>query len=73
MRLPPNDARDMFTEVFDWLSESDVTFGNLETVLMDEGPSTKCGPRSTKCFAFRVPTNYADALVEAGFDVMSTR
>jgi len=71
VRLPPNDARDMFTKVFDWLNESDVTFGNLETVLMDEGPSTKCGPRSTACFAFRVPTRFAAALKAAGFDVMS--
>ena len=71
VRLPPNDARDMFTHVHDWLNGSDVTFGNLETVLMDEGPSTKCGPRSTACYAFRVPTRFAAALKAAGFDVMS--
>jgi poly-gamma-glutamate capsule biosynthesis protein CapA/YwtB (metallophosphatase superfamily) len=69
--LPPNDARDMFTAVTPVLGDADITFGNLETVLKDDGPSSKCGPRSTKCFAFRVPTSFAGALREAGFDVMS--
>ncbi|MFC1610158.1 CapA family protein [Myxococcota bacterium] len=70
-RLPPNDAKEMFTAVADTLKDADITFGNLETVLKDDGPSTKCGPRSTKCFSFRVPTSFAGALKEAGFDVMS--
>lgn len=69
--LPPKDAKDMFTAVRDDLRSGSVTFGNLETVLADSGPSSKCGPKSTKCFSFRVPTTFAAALNEAGFDVMS--
>jgi hypothetical protein len=70
-KLPPEDARPIFAEVLDRLRVGDVQFGNLETVLADDGDSSKCGPRSTKCFAFRVPTAYAKTLAEVGFDVMS--
>ena len=70
-RLPPNGGRDFFAGVRELLQNADVTFGNLETALKDDGPSSKCGPHSTKCFAFRVPTAFADVLKEAGFDVMS--
>lgn len=70
-RLPPNDAMDLFTHIKPALAGADLTFGNLETVLMDQGESSKCGPKSTKCFAFRVPTRYAKAVRDAGFDIMS--
>lgn len=69
--LPPDDARDFFADVAEALRKADVTFGNLETVLADDGDSDKCGPKSTKCFAFRVPASYAKALAEAGFDLLS--
>ena len=69
--LPPDDARDMFDGVKGPLAEADVRFGNLETVLADAGDSKKCGKKSTKCYAFRVPTSFARALRLAGFDVMS--
>jgi hypothetical protein len=69
--LPPDDAKDMFTAVQGALAQSDLRFGNLETVLADTGDSKKCGKKSTKCYAFRVPTSYATALRLAGFDVMS--
>lgn len=69
--LPPNDAADFFDEVAPLLKDADLTFGNLETVLADTGDSTKCGPKSTKCFAFRVPTKFATPLKNAGFDILS--
>jgi len=69
--LPPDDAADLFMHVTAALSDADLTFGNLETALADDGDSSKCGPKSTKCFAFRVPTSFAIALKKAGFDVMS--
>ncbi|MBI5508402.1 MAG: CapA family protein [Deltaproteobacteria bacterium] len=68
--LPANDARDLFVPFAEELKAADLTIGNLETVLADSGDSTKCGPKSTKCFSFRVPTSYAAALKEAGFDIM---
>jgi Bacterial capsule synthesis protein PGA_cap len=69
--LPPDDGRDMFDGVKASLKDADVRFGNLETVLSNTGDSKKCGKKSTKCYAFRVPTSFAEALRLAGFDVMS--
>ncbi len=69
--LPPNDGADMFDGVTATLLKADVRFGNLETVLADAGESKKCGKKSTKCYAFRVPTAFAQSLKAAGFDVMS--
>ena len=69
--LPPNEGQGYFDGVKEWLQDADVTFGNLEEVLADEGNSTKCGPKSTKCFAFRVPTSHAELFKDAGFDMMS--
>jgi poly-gamma-glutamate capsule biosynthesis protein CapA/YwtB (metallophosphatase superfamily) len=70
-RMPPNDGADLLKEVTPILSAADIAFGNLEGPLVDGGISSKCSPRSTKCFAFRVPTRYGKYLKEAGFDVMS--
>ena len=70
-RMPPNDGADLLKEVTPLLSAADIAFGNLEGPIVDGGTSSKCPPRSTKCFAFRVPTRYGKYLKEAGFDVMS--
>lgn len=70
-KLPPDDARPIFDAIAPALADADVTFGNLETVLADEGQSRKCGPRSTRCYAFRVPTRFAKTLKDVGFDVLS--
>jgi poly-gamma-glutamate capsule biosynthesis protein CapA/YwtB (metallophosphatase superfamily) len=69
--LPPDDAKDLFDPVEPLLKPADVTFGNLETVLADEGESHKCHSRSSHCFAFRAPTTYARSLANAGFNLMS--
>lgn len=69
--LPPDGGTDLYDSVSELLHQGDVVFGNLETVLADSGDSDKCGPRSTKCFAFRVPTAYASNPKRAGFTVMS--
>ena len=39
--------------------------------MADGGKSSKCGPRSTQCYAFRVPASYAKTLKAVGFDVLS--
>jgi poly-gamma-glutamate capsule biosynthesis protein CapA/YwtB (metallophosphatase superfamily) len=69
--LPPEDGAWLLKEVAPILSSADITFGNLEGPLLDRGATSKCPPRSTNCFAFRVPTRYGKYLKEAGFDVMS--
>lgn len=70
-RMPPNDGADLLKGVTPILSAADIAFGNLEGPIVDVGTSGKCSPRSTKCFAFRVPTRYGKYLKLAGFDVMS--
>ncbi len=70
-RMPPNDGADLFKDVTPILSAADIAFGNLEGPITDGGVSTKCSPRSTRCFAFRTPTRYGKYFKAAGFDVMS--
>jgi hypothetical protein len=69
-RMPPNDGADLLKPFTPILSSADITFGNLEGPMIDEGVSAKCGASRGNCFAFRVPTRYGKYLKEAGFDVM---
>jgi poly-gamma-glutamate capsule biosynthesis protein CapA/YwtB (metallophosphatase superfamily) len=49
---------------------ADIALGNLEGTLASGG-SSKCGPKSTDCFAFRAPPSYSEALKQAGFTIMN--
>ena len=49
----------------------DVVFGNLEGTLTDAAASKCGGAPSPSCFAFRVPPDYARALRQSGFTVLS--
>ena len=69
--LPPNDGADLLKEVTPILTKADIAFGNLEGPMLEGGSTNKCSPRSTRCFAFRVPTRYGKHLKAAGFDVLS--
>ncbi len=69
--LPPNDGRDLLTGVAPLLQDADWTFVNLEGPLCDSGSTDKCKP-GQNCYAFRTPTRYADYLVAAGVDAVST-
>src|SRR5688500_1724039 len=70
-RMPPNDGADLLDAVTPVLSAADIAFGNMEGPIVDGGVSEKCPPKSTRCFAFRMPTRYAKYLKDAGFDVLS--
>ena len=69
--LPDDDGISFLAEVAPHLSAADLTFGNLEGVLVDGGePAKKCkNPRA--CYLFRSPTRYAWHYRAAGFDVLS--
>ncbi|MBK7863665.1 MAG: CapA family protein [Archangiaceae bacterium] len=69
--LPPNDGADSLADVRELLRDADLTFVNLEGPLCDEGASSKCKSKRT-CYAFRVPTRYAQYLIDAGVDLAST-
>ena len=70
--LPPNGGANLFSEVDTVLKNADVTFGNLEGVLLDEGGKQKYCKNPKICYLFRTPDNYVKHLVSSGFDVMST-
>jgi hypothetical protein len=63
-----------FSDLKDWLSDADLTFGNLEGPLCDSGKTGKCKPGAPagSCYAFRSPGAYRDLYKAAGFDVVST-
>lgn len=69
--LPGNDGRDLWSDVSDTLSQADVTFGNLEGVILDEGGDQKECKNPKVCYLFRTPESYLTNLTNAGFDVMS--
>ncbi len=69
--LPDDDGVSFLAAVAPALRSADITFGNLEGVLVDGGePGKKCSnPKA--CYLFRSPTRYAAHYRAAGFDVMS--
>lgn len=68
--LPPDGGATFFDPVAAQLA-GDVVVGNLEGPLTEQTVTTKCGPDSDRCFAFRTPPSYARWLSEAGFTVMN--
>lgn len=69
--LPGNDGKDLWVEVSDTLRQADVTFGNLEGVILNEGGDQKKCRNPKVCYLFRSPESYLVNLVDAGFDVVS--
>ncbi len=70
-KLPPNDGSFLLREVETILKDADVTFGNLEGTLLDEGGIPKKCNDPKVCYAFRTPVRYVKNLINAGFDMMS--
>ena len=69
--LPDDDGVSFLADVAPMLSAADITFGNLEGVLMQGGePAKKCKNPSA-CYLFRSPPRYAQHYRNAGFDVLS--
>jgi poly-gamma-glutamate capsule biosynthesis protein CapA/YwtB (metallophosphatase superfamily) len=69
--LPPNDGLGLMKEVESVLTSADITMGNLEGVLLDEGGTAKTCRDPKVCYVFRSPQRYVQNLVNAGFDIMS--
>jgi len=69
--LPRDGGAALFDAYRDLMSSADITFLNLEGVLLDSGRSSKCGESSKACYAFRTPVSYVQHLVDAGVDVVS--
>lgn len=70
-RLAPADGAHLLKAVTPLLSNADITFGNLEGVLLEGGKAAKKCKNSISCYVFRSPPHYATYLKKAGFDVLS--
>jgi Bacterial capsule synthesis protein PGA_cap len=70
MVASPDGSAGFFSPAIRQKLRSDVAIGNLEGTLA-VGGSSKCGPSSTDCFAFRAPPSYARMLRQAGFTLMN--
>ena len=69
--LPDDDGLSFLALVTPILADADITFGNLEGVLLDGGePGKKCSNQNA-CYLFRSPSRYVKHFVNAGFDVLS--
>ena len=69
--LPDDDGVSFLEAVTPVLSEPDLTFGNLEGVLMDGGEPRKQCSNPNACFLFRSPSRYVNYYRAAGFDALS--
>lgn len=69
--LPENDGATLFSEVKEFLKASDITFGNLEGSLLDDGACIKQCKNPDTCYAFKMPERYVRHLVDAGFNLLS--
>lgn len=69
--LPEQDGALTFSEVKEVLQDADVTFGNLEGVLLDKGGNAKACGSSKNCWTFRSPERYINHFLDAGFDLLS--
>ena len=69
--LADDDGVSLLLAVAPFLRNADITFGNLEGVLLDGGEPAKSCLLAENCYLFRSPSHYVNYLSEAGFDVMS--
>ena len=53
------------------LLRGDIVFANLEGTMTNSSSGSKCGVASTSCYAFRVPTTFAQYYRAAGFTAVS--
>jgi len=68
--LPPQDLF-LLSPLHDLLQSADITFGNLEGTILNEGGNVKSCSDPSKCYAFRQPEYFAHQLKQAGFDFLS--
>ncbi|VAW99146.1 Capsule biosynthesis protein capA [hydrothermal vent metagenome] len=69
--LPDKDIVDLLEDVKPILTQADISFGNLEGVLLDKGEPAKQCADLKRCYVFRSPVSYAKQLKDAGFTMLS--
>lgn len=70
-RLPPDDGDFLLRDVAAVLQDANLTFGNLEGTLLNDGGTPKKCKDPKVCYAFRTPIHYAKNLLDAGIDLVS--
>jgi len=70
-KLPASDGAFLMKGVEPVLRNADLTFGNLEGTMLDDGGTPKTCHDPKVCYVFRTPVRYVQNLLNAGFDVMS--
>lgn len=70
--LPLNeDCSPLLADVKSFISEADISFGNLEGAIVDGGKMAKKCNDTLKCYAFRMPEKFASCFSDVGFDILS--
>jgi hypothetical protein len=69
--LPPDSGKYMLSSVAHILRDADLTFGNQEGVILNEGGEAKSCSDPSVCYIFRSPEHLAQHYVDAGIDMMS--
>lgn len=68
---PSKTCNPVMANVIPLLKDADVTFGNFEGSLAGNKGTAKHCNNPDQCYVFRMPVEYADCMVEAGFDLIS--
>ena len=68
--LPSENGAELFRATAPYLTQADITIGNLEGAFASGLISRKCAEQE-HCYVFRMPPRLAPALAAAGFDVMN--
>ena len=69
--LAADDGKRLLAPMASVLTDADITFGNLEGSLLDEGEPRKQCQDPSRCYLFRSPSHYVEHFKQAGFDVLS--
>ena len=70
--LPPDSGKFLLSGVDSVLKNSDLTFGNLEGVILNEGGDQKNCRNPDICYLFRSPEYLLNQLAVSGFNIVST-
>ncbi len=66
----PKSCSGLFDPVRDIISSADIAVANLEGVFSSVGGKAKSCNDPKTCYVFRMPDEYADCILDAGFDIL---
>ncbi|MFY0685569.1 MAG: CapA family protein [Cyclobacteriaceae bacterium] len=69
--LPTDSGNQLWEQVRSTLTSTDLTFGNLEGVILTTGGEQKECKNPKACYLFRTPDHLSFQFVKSGFDLLS--